>query len=869
MNKHRVPKLPLHFFRWFCHPKLRDSIEGDLVELYYERIVQSGKRTADIKFIRDILLLFRPGIIKPLEGKQTLNTFGMYKSYFKIGWRNLTREKGYSLINISGLALGMAAAMLIGLWIFDELSFNKSFVNYDRLASVYHHVNFGGEVLTINDVPAPIGEALKNNYAEFKDIAIAGWPNEYVLNYEGKVTTKTGLYVEPAFIKMFSVRIIEGAETPNNKHGVLLCKSIASDWLGSDAVGKVIKFDNRDDLVVSGVFEDFPSNSHFADVKMLLPMSHYFSQNEAAEKQKFNWEDYAFQCFVLLHETASVADTGDKIKNLLYEKVSGDGKALNPKGLLLPMSKWHFYSEFKDGKVTGEKIRMVWMLGIVGAFILLLACINFMNLNTARSEKRSKEIGVRKVMGSMRNQLVNQFLSESLLMATIAFLVGVLLITLALPWFNSLTNKNMFIPWNNSFFILACCGFILVTAALAGSYPALYLSSFNPVNVLKGTFKIGRLAVIPRKVMVVFQFTISVSLIVLTVVVFQQIQFAKSRPVGFDLDNIVQVAVRTQNLALVNYNTLRNEFLATGIIENMAKSYFPITGGMGADASLTWQGKDPAFRPLVALNSCSHDFPNTNGFLFVEGRDFSRDFVTDSSAIIVNEMAAQLFSDGGSVIGKKISWGYKEHEIIGVIKDQIRWSPFTKQSPHVYYIKYDELGFLTIRLKEGIELSAALAQIEKIIKKHDPGAPFEYKFQDQDYARQFDREEKTGKLASVFSGLAIFISCVGMLGLASFAASQRRKEISIRKILGASISNIWTLLSLNFIGLIMISLIIAIPLAYYIADQWLQQYEYRATISWHVFVTTGIGALLITLFTVSFQAIKAAITNPVKSLRSE
>ena len=840
------------------------------MELYEERVRENGKRKANIKFIIDVLLLFRPGIIRPTEGYKNLNTYGMFKSYFKIGWRNLLRNKGYSLINISGLAIGMAVAMLIGLWVFDELSFNKPFKNYERITNVYHSLTFESDTFTDSGVPAPFANELRNNFAEFENVALTSYQADHILGYEETKFSKPGLFVEPTFTEMFSLRMVHGtSDALKNMHSILLSKNLADIILGDNPIGKIVKLDNRDNLIVTGVYEDFPSNSEFSEIQMLVPMDYYFTTSEAARKQMNSWEDISFQCFVLLNDKTLLPQAESKMKNLFFQKGPADMKSIKPEGLLFPMEKWHLYSEFKDGKNIGGKIQFVWMFGLVGSFVLLLACINFMNLSTARSEKRSKEVGIRKVMGSVRKQLVNQFLSESLMVVTISFLIAIGMMVLCLPLFNELANKKMTIPWSNGYFILITLTFIVVTSILAGSYPALYLSSFNPVKVLKGTFKAGRLASLPRKVMVVFQFTISIVLIIATVVVFQQIQHAKDRPVGFDREGILHIRVHTEDLSKANYNSLRHDLLTTGVVVNMAKSDFPITGGMSADASLTWEGKDPASQPLIALNSCSHDFPKTNGFQFIEGRDFSREFSTDSSAAIVNEMAAKLLSNE-SVIGKKLKFGNrKEREIVGVIKDQIRWTPFSKQSPHIYFVSYVETGYLTIRINANASVRSALDKIEAVIEKHDAAAPFEYKFQDDDYARLFNDEERIGKLASVFAALAIVISCLGIFGLASFTASQRTKEIGIRKVLGATIFNVWKMLSRDFVWLVVLSILIAAPLAYYLSNEWLQQYEYRIEISWWIFATTGLGAVVITLLTVSFQAIKAALMNPVNSLKSE
>jgi putative ABC transport system permease protein len=859
------PKVATKLLHAFLRTDLAEEVEGDLEEKFYSDIKNKTFLRARFSYWYEVLSYLRPFAIR--KSKSHSNYYAMYSSYFKIGWRNLLKNKTYSVINISGLAIGMAVAILIGLWIFDELSFNKSFKNYDRLASVYFSVTFGGEVITDSGAPPAMAAELKSNHPEFDEVVIATYQNDQIISYEENALSRPGLFADPSFIKLFSMNMVHGGEGALNElHSIVLSQKLANDLVGSDPIGKMIKY-NHDQLMITGVFEDFPTNSEFGNVELLMPMDYYFKSQPA--KNTDSWEDISYQCFVLLNDNTSIDEANLKIKDLLYEKGSDDMKSLKPKGFLFPAEMWHFHSGFKNEESTDGKVRFVWMFGIVGSFVLILACINFMNLSTARSERRSKEVGMRKVLGSVRRQLVNQFLSESLLMVLLAFSMSLLLVVLSLPWFNDLSDKHMVMPWSNPYFILTSLAFILLTSLLAGSYPALFLSAFNPVKVLKGTFKVGRFAALPRKAMVVFQFTISTALIIGTIVVFQQIQHAKDRPVGFDREGIFHLDVRTEDLAKADYNTLREELLSTGVVANMAKSDFPITGSMAADASLSWEGKDPANQPLVALNSCSHDFPKTNGFQFIEGRDFSREFSTDSSAVIVNELFAKLISTE-SVIGKKINFGYgKEKEIIGVIKDQIRWTPFSKQSPHLYYLSYKGKGYLTIKLNPEVAVHDALEKVEAVFKKHDPSAPFNYKFQDDDYARLFNDEERIGKIATVFAALTILISCLGIFGLAAFAASQRNKEIGIRKVLGATVFNVWKLLSRDFLLLVIISMLLSAPLAYYYSNQWLQQYNYRIEISWWVFVITSIVALMITLLTVSYQSIKAALINPVETLKSE
>lgn len=868
MKQARPPATARKILQRMLRSELAEEVLGDLDENFYETCKTHSSFRAKLNYWYQVMNYLRPFAIKRFKTNPS-NSGDMFQSYLKIGWRNLFRNSTYSVINITGLALGMAVALLIGLWVFDELSFNKSFKKFDRIAAVYHHIEFGEDKLTIGDVPIPMGPELKATVAEFDETVITTWPKEHIVDFENTPTTLTGLFVEPAFAHVFSLNMLAGSATALNEiHSVLLSQTTAEKITGTDAAGKTIRLNDRDNVVVAGVYKDFPNNSEFANIQMLLPLNYYAAQDEYTAQQMTNWEDYNFQCFVLLHENASLMDAEAKMKTLLFNKGSDDAKAIKPEGLLLPMSRWHLYNEYKNGVPIETKANLIWMLGSVGVFVLLLAGINFMNLSTARSERRAREVGVRKVMGSVRSQLVNQFLSESLLVVVAAFVISMLLVWLSLPWFNTLTVKQITLPWNNFYFIAATILFIVTTSLLAGSYPAFYLSGFNPVKVLKGTFKVGEWVKRPRQVLVVFQFTVSVILVLCTGVVFQQIQHAKNRPVGFAREGVFFVTIRTQDLAEANYNSLRNEVLATGYFQNMAKSYFPITGSMASDASLTWQGKDPAYRPLIALNSCTHDFPSTNGFEFVAGRDFSREYSTDSTAVVVNEMAAKIFGD--DVIGKKVKFASGiEREIVGVIKDQIRWSPFSNQSPHMYYVKYEEYGTLTFRLAEGASVQTALASVKEIIKKYDQAAPFEYKFVDEDYNRLFNHEERIGKLATIFATLAIIISGIGLLGLSAFAASQRTKEIGIRKVLGASVFQVWKLLSQDFLKLILIALLVALPLGYYLGNNWLMQYEYRTEIPMWLFAGVGVGAVGLMLLTVSHQSLKAANNNPVNSLRSE
>jgi ABC-type antimicrobial peptide transport system permease subunit len=531
------------------------------------------------------------------------------------------------------------------------------------------------------------------------------------------------------------------------------------------------------------------------------------------------------------------------------------------------MSKWHLQSEFKNGINVGGRIEFVWLFGIIGVFVLMLACINFMNLSTARSEKRAKEVGIRKSIGSVRGQLISQFFSESLVVASLAFLFSLLLVLLILPSFNQVADKKLTLPWLSPSFWLIGLVFSLLTGIIAGSYPALYLSSFNPVQVLKGTFRVGRFASVPRKVLVVLQFTVSVTLIIGTVIVFNQIQHAKSRPIGYDRNGLISMFMSTEDIHN-HFDAVRNELKASGAVVEMTESGSPVTQVWNTNGGFDWKGKDPSLAVDFPNNGVTYEYGKTIGWQYKEGRDFSRDHSTDSLAFVINEAAAK-FLGFKNAVGETLIWEGKPYIIIGIINDMVVESPYEPARASLFHIARYSGSVIMTKINPDMSSREALAKIEGVFKKYNPEAPFEYKFVDEDYARKFSDEERIGKLASFFAALAIFISCLGIFGLASFVAEQKAKEIGVRKVLGASVFTLWKMLSRDFLLLVTISLLIAIPTSFYLMSGWLSKYQYRTEISWWIFAVASGGALSITLATVSYQAIKAAVANPVNSLRME
>jgi putative ABC transport system permease protein len=583
------------------------------------------------------------------------------------------------------------------------------------------------------------------------------------------------------------------------------------------------------------------------------------------------WGASWFQTFVQIADNADMNKVSAAIKDAKMNAIRNkDDARFKPVIFLQPMSNWHLYSDFKNGVNAGGRIQYVWLFGIIGIFVLLLACINFMNLSTARSEKRAREVGIRKAIGSARNQLIIQFYSESFLIAVFAFFLSLLIVQLSLPFFNDVADKRMSVLWSHPLFWLIGISFSVITGLIAGSYPALYLSAFKPVKVLKGSFRVGSLAAIPRKVLVVTQFTVSVVLIIGTMVVFQQIQYAKNRPVGYTSNGLVFIPLQTDEITK-QYDAVKNDLLASGAVAGIAESESKISDIYIGNSGLKWAGKDPNLQEEFASMCVTSEFGKTVNWKIVEGRDFSSAFLSDSSAFIINE-AAVKYTGLKHPVGETIEWnGNGKYKIIGVVKNMITRSPYEPVKQTFFFLprKWNHLNNINIKINPRVSIHDALTKIATIFKKYDPSTPFIYQFIDQDYAKKFDNEERIGKLASCFAGLAIFISCLGLFGMASFMAEQRIKEIGIRKVLGATVFNLWQLLSKDFVLLILISLLIATPVSWYFMHKWLLGYQYRTEITWWVFAMAAVGAMGLTLLTVSYQSIKAALANPVKSLKTE
>lgn len=796
----------------------------------------------------------------------------MVKNYLKIAWRNIVNNKVYSAINILGLAAGMAVALLIGLWVFNEFSYDTFFPNNSQLYKV--ELNFTSQhdgEHTQDAIAIPLTEVLRKEVPGIKRVAETDWMG---WQWHDLVVGDKKLYMgggaaHPDFLNIFQYPFVKGnvRSALSETYSIVITESTAKALFGdADPMNKYVRFDNKQNLKVTGVLKDLPKNATL-QFSFITPFSFKEATEDWMRTARTTWYNNSFNAYVELEPGVTYAQVAPKIRNIVYQH-SPQMRPGKPVVLLHPLKYWHLYSEFKNGKEVGGFIDYVRMFSIIGILVLVIACINFMNLSTARSEKRAREVGVRKAIGSQRKDLIFQFLTESVLITFIAFLFSILFTQLALPSFNTLTGSDIGIPYHNPVFWVSMLLYVLITGLMAGSRPAFYLSSFNPVKVLKGAIQVGKAAALPRKILVVLQFSCSIALIISTIIVYQQIQYAKSRPTGYSADRLVMTDM-SDDLGN-HYDALKNDLIASGAVESVAKASSPITNIYSHMSLDKWQGKNPGDESVnIGAISVSDNYFKTLGMTLKEGHDFSTSWSADTNSVIVNEALLKRIGIKNP-INQLISYSLSNNpvRIIGVVKDALMESPFTPVAPAIF--NHGRGGNnIMYRLSKNVSTHDAIEKITKVFDTYNPAYPYIYQFVDEEYNHKFNLEMLVGKLAGVFAGLAIFISCLGLFGLAAYVAEQRTKEIGIRKVLGASIAQVWLLLSRDFILLVMISCIIAAPVALYFLNDWLQKYQYRVTIGPGVFVLSAVTALLITLITISFQAIKAALTNPVKSLRSK
>jgi putative ABC transport system permease protein len=782
----------------------------------------------------------------------------MFYSYLKIACRHLMKSRINTSINILGLSLGMAVVLLAGLWVWDELSFNHIHTNHERLAQTLSVSHFNGNVGAEANSSVPVAAALKSQFpADFARASLLSATSQNFANGDKKIAG-SGAWVQADFPVMFSLHMLAGSANALKDPGsLLLSTEIAKALFGSTpAIGKLIRIGNGTTLKCGGVYKDLPENSSFYTYQFLLP----WENNDNPGKSEDSWINHHYQLFVELNPNADPDQVSARIRDITKPHLKNAWEDIQ----LYPMDRWRLYDRSENGHMTGGRLEQVWLCGIIAFFVLMLACINFINLTTARSAKRARETGVRKVLGSSRRNLIAQFLGEALLTTFLATLVALVLAQLTIPWFNRLDGKELSIPYSSPPFWLLVLAISSFTGLLSGSYPAFYLSGFQAIEVLKGRLRTGSFASLARRLLVTVQFTISISLIIAVITIYRQVQFAKNRPVGYSPAGLITIEPGMPDL-LERFDALRAELIKTGAVQEVAESSSPTTEVRNSMLGYDWEGRDPRFIPVLGTLFISHEFGKTIGWTIKEGRDFSRTFATDSGAVILNE-AAVNYMGLKNPVGKSIG----ERPIIGVIHDMVMESPYNTVLPTIFTVMTDSrIHTLIVRINPALNIQDALARIKPVMMRYDPASIFSYDFVDTSYGAKFLDEERTGRLTSVFAALAILISCMGLFGLVSFVAEQRTREIGIRKTLGASVFNLWRLLSTEFLLLVLVSGLIAAPLTYVALHAWLQHFTYHTSLSWWIFLSAGAGALLITLLTVSHQTIRAASANPINSLRSE
>jgi putative ABC transport system permease protein len=786
----------------------------------------------------------------------------MIRNFFKIAWRNLFRNKGFSATNLLGLTIGITCTILISLWVKDELTYDKFHTNYGSIYKIYANRDFNNQMFTDQNMVLPLASTIAKSIPQIKQAVVTTHQQQHILTYGEKKLKKNGYTVSAHFFDMFSWKFIYGNASTAlpDVNAIVLTRSTAKALFGNDdPINKIVKVDKDYDAKVTAIVEDVPGNS-----TLQFDFINTFNYaNGFLSEAMTNWQNSSWDVYIHVNPGTNLSTVEKGINEIKYQHDPDDKKISTY--FAFPFSKLRLESEFKDGKNVGGMIEYVRLFSIIAVIILLIACVNFMNLSTARSEKRAREVGVRKTLGSGKRQLIVQFFSESIILAAIAFVLSVIFVYLLLPAFNELVDKHLSLDLTQPVFWGAALLLILLTGIISGSYPALYLSSFNPVKVLKGTFLTGKKSALPRHILVVGQFAISILLISATVIIYQQIQHIKNRDIGYDPNNLIMIPATEDTQK--NYAAIKDELMKTGAVSMVNRSFSPITDIWWRAQAPDWDGKPAGGELIVARMTTDIDYTKTMGVKIIEGKDFSG-VPADSANMLINETAVKAMQLKNPV-GTQLRYGSYKFNVIGVTSDVVMGSPFKAIEPMLVHFSSDNINTINIRLAASSKPQRAIQAFEPIFKKYNPAYPFEYKFVDEEFGKKFLTEDLISRITNIFAGLAIFICCIGLAGLASFTIEKRVREIGIRKVLGATLQQLLLLISKDFLKLVLLSFVIATPLAWWFMNDWLEKYPDRINISIWLFISVGLLILLLALIVVSLNTMKAAISKPVKSLRTE
>ena len=788
----------------------------------------------------------------------------MIRNYLKIAWRNLFKNGLYSFINIGGLAVGMAVSFMLLLYVYNEFRFDRFNTNADRIYSLYRSQPGDGMVYTNRVVPLKLAPSLVKDFPEIQEAVRANWPQYDVVNYNNRPIKLVSLAADPSLLDIFTYTFVRGNKQTAlaNPSSIVLTESGAKAIFGdANPIGQIVKYDNRFPMKVSAVIKDIPQNSSL-DFQALIPWAAFESQQGWVRTS--GWGNYSFMSYILLRPGVSLEAINAKIKNVIarYDPINKENTVF-----LYPLLRDHLYGDFKDGINVGGSIEYVRLFLLLAIGILLIACINFMNLSTARSERRAREVGVRKAIGANRFALVQQFMGESLIMAFLALIVAIILVQLLLPVFDNIIHIQLKLPYDNLWAWLCVVGVTVITGLVAGSYPALFLSSFKPVKVLKGQLANAKNTAKPRQVLVVLQFTFAICLILSSIFIYKQISFIKDRPIGYNNNALIEIPF--EGSMDTKFDSFRQDAINSGAITDAAVTSSSIVNSGSSSWGITWQGQKPGEEKIpIDQIAITWHFTNTYGLKVIQGRDFAPDHPADSLAVLLNESSVKMMGFKHP-IGQIVKWQGQARTVVGVVKDFVWGSPYEPVKPAILGFMKGWTGNIGMKLNPNQSVSKSLASLQAIYKQYNPDYPFDYNFADEQYNKKFSNEQLLGTMSFSFTCLCIIISCLGLFGLAAFSAEQRRKEIGIRKVLGASLSSLWYNLSREFFVLVLISFALGATLSWYVMRMHFEKYSYHTDLSAWVFILTMILSMAICLITVSWQAIRSALANPVKSLRSE
>ncbi len=861
----KPPQWMLRFFRWFCKPSFKEDIEGDLKEMFEKKVIKYGPGKAKWLFFKDILLLFRPGIIRSPKLNNKFNYFGLIDNDLRIAGRHLLRYKGYSALTILGLAVGLATSILIFVWIMNENSYDKFHKGQEQIHQIMGNHSYPSGIETYEETPGPLAEALKELPEIEESCRLTFMGGRVLFNFKDKSIYEDGIYAESSIFKIFTISLNSGNDInplPDN-NSIAISQKLANKYFDDEnAIGKVLHLNNNLSVKVTAVFDDLPENSSL-QFEFIIPYYVYASRQEYITE----WGAWAGdRCYVTLKKGTNKTMVNKKINELITKPKIWPRWDSNVELFLFPLNDWRLHSNFENGQQVGGRIFYVKIFGTVAIFILIIACVNFMNISTARSAKRSKEVGLRKTVGASRSTLTMQFLVESMLYTFISLGFALLFVHLLLPPFNNMMEKKLMIDFSQPLILFGLFGITVLSGLIAGSYPAFFLASFSPVNVLKNNLKSTSGGIWLRRAFVVFQYGFSVLLIFCVLVIYQQISYMRTKDLGFDKENIFYL--KTQKGLLNNFESFRNEAMQNPLLKSVGLSDSnPMEIGVGLDPSDdAWPGKTADDSFIFWFLKCDYDFLETLNFTIVEGRNFSRDYATDSVNYIINEEAVKLMKLSNPV-GQQVKFD-RIGQIVGVVKNFNSSGLQKPIEPVLIAMRPKDTRFIFISYEPG-KTEEAVNYMKTLYKKFEPDFPMEYEFMDETFESQYKDEILIGKISAYFSVVAIIISSLGLLALVSFSIESRTKEIGLRKVLGATVKGLVVMLCKEFVKLALIALIIGIPVGYYLMRYYLNQFAFHTGFNVWVFIITAFSMILITLLVVSYQSIRAALENPVNVLRNE